>query len=865
MHREVLPNGLTLLAKRDPSAPVVAVVTHVRAGFFDEPDRWAGISHVLEHMYFKGTARRGPGAIARETKAAGGYVNASTSYDRTVYFAVLPAAGLAAALDIQADALRHSAIDADELRRELGVIIQEAKRKLDTPSAVTQETLFELMFDRHRIRRWRIGTEAALAGFTQDDVLGYYRSRYVPGRTIVSIVGDVPVDESLRLARAAYGDWAPGDGAVDPSPEEPWVREVRARTLRGDVTDAELALGWRGPPALHADEPPLDLATAILSTGRGSRLYRRLREPGVALSASAWGFTPGDLGLIGLGADAAPDKIDAVLTGLGEEVAALVDAGPSADEVERARTLLDVRLARRMESMETQATAYAGAEALGGLDVLDREYAALHAVTPDDVREAAGRYLHADAIRGVVFLPNGRGEELTADRLRERFGGAARRTLDRPLLPALVPPAAAAADGTTAGGVLHVALAGVDLLVARKVGAPLVTLGLSIPRGVPEALDEAGIGVLAARSAVRGAGGYDAATLAGLFERIGGSLGPAVGTDTIGYGTTVLAERAADAAALLALTFTEPRFDEATVTAERDVLVAEAERASDDMFRFPFQLAFGAAFGDVAYGVPVGGRPESLRTLDAGAVRRWHEALRDRARPVVVAVGDLDPAELAGTLAGVFGPWPARERGVAQAPLGFAFNGQPLERVLARDKAQTAFAMLFAGPERGSAERHVADVWSAVASGLGGRLFEALRDKRSLAYTVMASAWQRQRAGALLGYIATSPEREDEARTAMLAELARFRDELVSETEYRQAVDYLAGQAQVARQSMTAVASEILDVWLAGEPLETLADPAAGIRAVTREQIRDLARRWLDPARRAEGVIRGTGVGALTR
>ena len=90
--REVLPNGLTLLVQRDDSAPVVAVVTHVKAGFFDEPDRWVGISHVLEHMFFKGTARRGVGAVARETKAAGGYLNASTSYDHTAYFTVLPAA-----------------------------------------------------------------------------------------------------------------------------------------------------------------------------------------------------------------------------------------------------------------------------------------------------------------------------------------------------------------------------------------------------------------------------------------------------------------------------------------------------------------------------------------------------------------------------------------------------------------------------------------------------------------------------------------------------------------------------------------------------------------------------------------------------
>ena len=186
----------------------MAVVTHVKAGFFDEPDRWIGISHVLEHMFFKGTARRGVGAIARETKAAGGYLNAGTGYDHTSYFTVLPASGLAAALDIQSDALRNSLIDPAELARELQVIIQEAKRKRDTPGAVAQETLHEVMFDRHRIRRWRIGHEDHLARLTQDDVRGYYRSRYVPERTIVAITGDVTVEKALEMAHARYADWA---------------------------------------------------------------------------------------------------------------------------------------------------------------------------------------------------------------------------------------------------------------------------------------------------------------------------------------------------------------------------------------------------------------------------------------------------------------------------------------------------------------------------------------------------------------------------------------------------------------------------------------------------------------------------------
>jgi zinc protease len=137
-------------------------------------------------------------------------------------------------------------------------------------------------------------------------------------------------------------------------------------------------------------------------------------------------------------------------------------------------------------------------------------------------------------------------------------------------------------------------------------------------------------------------------------------------------------------------------------------------------------------------------------------------------------------------------------------------------------------------------------------------MFEALRDRQSLAYTVMASSWQRGRAGALLTYIATSPQREEEARAAMLKELDRFTREPVSQSELEQATNYLAGQAEVGRQSGAALAGEILQAWLIGNGLSDMENPAAAFRAVTVEDVLQVAQRYLVPGQRAEGVVRGS-------
>jgi zinc protease len=861
VRREVLPNGLTLLVQQEPAAPAVAVVTHVKAGFFDEPDRWSGISHVLEHMFFKGTPRRGVGAIARETKAAGGYLNASTTYDHTNYYTVLPSGSLSAALDIQSDALRNSLIDADELGRELQVIIQEAKRKLDNASAVTHETLHELMFDQHRIRRWRIGYEADLARLTRDDLWQYYRSRYVPERTIVAIVGSLDVDTALQLARRAYGDWPAAAGGVDRSPTEPKRSGVRARTLRADVAQAELVFGWRGAPPLDPAAPALDLAAAVLATGRGSRLYRALRESGLATYVYAHHYTPTELGVMTVGAELAPDRVDSVMTGIAEAVAMLAMAGPSEAELERARTLVLARWVRGIETTDGRASALAAAEALDGVGAMDREYAALESVTAAEVREAVAHYLRPEDVSAVLSLPHAEGDDLGAEQVSRAFAFTQLRAAPDPAIPVPVASAPVRTSARQEADVMHAALPGVDLLVRRKAGVPTVSLGLYLPRHNFDPPEAAGIGTLVVRSAMRGVAGGDAGQLAFAAEGLGGTLLPGLALDWLGWSTSVLSRHLGSAATLLSQLLTVPTLAEAPVLAERDLLVEETRQAADDMFRYPFQLAFREAFGPRGYGLPAQGLPEALAGVSADMVRQWHQQEFAGRRATVIAVGEVDAQEAIEILAGVYGGLPARAPSGPPPVEHWLATTEPRSFRVTRQKAQTAFAMIFPGPARGDPMHPVAEVWAAVASGLGGRLFEALRDKRSLAYTVMAMAWGRGRAGSLATYIATSPEREDEARQAMLEELARFVSQPVSAAELHQATSYLAGQAQVERQSSASLMAEILEAWMIGGGLAEVADPAARYRGVTAEQIQGLVARSLDPARRTEGVIQGSGGG----
>src|ERR1041385_6003020 len=201
----VLKNGLTVIVSEQQAVPLVSVTTYVKTGYFDEDDRISGISHVIEHMFFKGTSKRGVGEIARETQALGGYLNAYTYYDRTVYHTVVPAENLFKALDIQADALWNSVFDPEELKREIEVVLQENSRKLDNPSAVTSEKLYASAFLQHRMRRWRIGTPEGLRALTRDDVVAYVKKYYRPSNIILPIAGRLDIEDTIAEVVKLYG------------------------------------------------------------------------------------------------------------------------------------------------------------------------------------------------------------------------------------------------------------------------------------------------------------------------------------------------------------------------------------------------------------------------------------------------------------------------------------------------------------------------------------------------------------------------------------------------------------------------------------------------------------------------------------
>ncbi len=859
VRRVRLPNGLTILARRDTTAPVVAIVTWVKAGYFDEPDDAVGIAHVLEHMYFKGTPTRGVGEIARATKMAGGYLNAGTIYDHTHYYAVLPASGFTAGLEVQADAYANSVIDAEELRRELEVIIEETKRKADSAGPLALETMFELLHDRHRIRRWRMGREAPLRNFTREQLVAFYKNYYRPSNTVLAIVGDVDPDVAIAEATKRYGHI--GDAAVQRTPgaQETGAPGFRLREWAGDISQTELVFGWRTPAAEHPDAPSLDLLGTVLTAGRAARLVRATRDRRLVASISAYNYTPTEIGVFVVHASAPKENAAEAARTIHDQLRRVRAGEVTADEVERARQLVEAQWLRRLEAADGQANFLGAWELSGGWE---RGIAYQEAVLATDaarLAEVASRWLDPAQASLVAYRPRD-GEPLgaTADDVRAMLEKPGIAPLEQ--TPARVPivrvtPTPAKLDRVVDGIHIFHSAAGLPILVKPRPGAALAHVGCFIAGGVvEESVEQGGISTLMARTMLRGTTRRSATQLAEDAERLGGSITSSVGTEAMQWTLGVPTMRLSEASTLVAEVVLEPTFPDDALEAERAVALASLGALRDDMYRQPMRLAAEVAWPDHPYGRSTLGTEETVRALTTSALRAWHDQRVRRSAAVVAVVGDVDPQRTANQLATVFAMLRPAARPVVPHP------DWPLTaavRVDPRDKKQSALSMFFEGPPRDDAKRFDAEMLGGVASGLGGRFFEELRDRQSLAYTVIARPYARAAGGTFAAYIATSPEKEETARQALLAEFAKLRDEPVEAEELERAKRYAVGAWQIRQSSGAAVLSELADAFLWGE-VEEIARYPQDIEAVTPAAMQALAQQCFDPARRVEGVVRGT-------
>src|SRR2546421_1649522 len=406
----VLPDGLTLIVQEDRSAPVASVQAWCGTGSIYEDEKLgAGLSHILEHMLFKGTKTQSSNAIAQKIQDVGGYINAYTSFDRTVFWIDVPKDGVATALDILADATMNSTLPPEEYQKEQEVIRREFAMGMDDPDRMAGLLLFATAYQQHPYRFPVIGDLEIYNQLTQEQVMQYYKTRYVPNNLTFVVVGDVDA-EKVRQQLADLFKTYP-EKSLKPvfvPAESPQLgrREVH-QEFSTELT--HLSLAWHIPEVTNPDVPALDLLSTILGDGRSSRLYRRVREEaGLAYRISAFSYTPGDPGLFGIDATLDPKKREAAEQLVLRILDEVKQAGVTTEELMKAKKISLSHHLGALTTMRGQASDIGSNWLLTRHLNFSRDYLdALQKVTLDYIKRVAAHFLTNEKLTVISLNPKG--------------------------------------------------------------------------------------------------------------------------------------------------------------------------------------------------------------------------------------------------------------------------------------------------------------------------------------------------------------------------------------------------------------------------------------------------------------------------
>ena len=413
-YERTLANGLRVIVKEDSRAPTVAHLVWYRVGSMDETNGVTGIAHVLEHMMFKGTRTVAPGDFSRRIAAAGGRENAFTGRDYTVYFQQVERSRLGLMMQLEADRMANLVVMPDEFAREIRVVQEERRlRTEDRPRALVYESLMAAAFKVHPYRWPVVGWMTDLESMTAADVNDWYARWYAPNNAFLVVVGDVSAESVFRLAETHYGA-VPTRALPARKPQaEPAQSGARRVVVKAPAELPYLLMAYKAPVLrdVAKDREPYALAVlaAVLDGNDSARLKRRLvRERRIADEASAsyeaYARGPGVLMLDGVPAEGR--TVAELETALRTELAAIATDGVTQPELERAKIQFVAGQVYKRDSIFAQALEVGMLESAGlSFRDADRILAEVRAVTTDEVRAAARRYLVEDGLTIATLDP----------------------------------------------------------------------------------------------------------------------------------------------------------------------------------------------------------------------------------------------------------------------------------------------------------------------------------------------------------------------------------------------------------------------------------------------------------------------------
>ena len=742
----VCSNGFTTVVAPQKAFPLVSLQVWIETGSIHEGEHLgAGLSHLLEHMVFKGTDEFSARRLNERVPELGGMWNAYTSTDRTVFYIDGPAAHWREFLHLLAQLTLHPAFPREEWERERDVIRREMSMYNDDPQDTAYHALIRTLFKVAPRRQPVIGTRGAFDSLSYEDMVAYHRARYVPGNMFLCVAGDVEPAELFAAADAEFGSAAATPARAVVPVAEP--RQWGPRTHRCEFSQptSTLMLAWRTPTSNHPDAAAISILGSILGDGRSAWLYKRFHdELGLAHDVSIMPVPDrtGEGALV-LEFDVDREKRDELRDAVLEFMRTLPEA--AFDEARRRsrRQMLTGRL-RGLSTVQGVANVLGMSWHLSRNPHSMEEWdAALSHVTNEDLARVAATYFTPDRLVEVSVDPTGSNNDTTA----------------------------ATGKADDQAPVVHTLPNGLRVVTRVDKRVPLAYAEIVFGAGSQtETAQNAGINSLLAECLLKGTTTRSAEQLANEVENLGGAISSAAGNNTFNLSIRGLAADTPALLELLADAALHPTLPAEVIENEKNAMVADIMDAEEDPAALAFRKLRALGFGSVSYGNHRDGTVESVQSLTRRDLLSQHARLVCAQNAVLAVAGDIDTAQVLALAEQHFGAMPAgmpAERTATPAQM-------PADAVQILDKEQAVLALAVPASNALSDTTPTQLLFEEWCRDMAGPLFDEIREKRGLAYYAAASSLLGVDAGCLYFYLGTAPEQLAEARAVLEETLNRI-------------------------------------------------------------------------------------------
>ncbi len=778
--RSVLDNGMVVLLKENHFSPVAAIQIWVKTGAITE-DEYAGsgISHFVEHMLFKGTAKRKVGDIPNAIRDAGGTINAYTSYEETVFHTIVTAKYFDTGLDVLSDAVMNSNFPPEEFNKEKDVILKEINMNKDDPGRLIYRLFWNTAFNVNPYRHPVIGYRDIFAKLTRDDIIKYFQGKYTPDNMVLVITGDFNASTAMEKIKEIFKDFTRNRISNTYIPQEPSQLGKRELIIEKDINVTHMLMGYHGPSIYEKDLFAMDVLSNILGEGRSSRLFKELKEKKqLVYSIYAFSYTPKYPGIFGFNCTLDKKNIDKVQKEIIMEIKKIRDTGVTQEELKKSVNQVLSSSIFGQQTVESQARTIGSNEMINSINFSKEYFKGISNVTEADIKQVIDRYLTPENLTITAIIPK---QEKALDSTKNIIIPQEKKEFKL--------------RKTTISN-------GIRVLTKENHNLPIVNVRVVFEGGVRyENEKNNGINNFLQTIIKKGTASYSGEDLNNIIESMGASLETYSGDNSFGLNLSVMKKDFDKGLKLLSSVITEPTFPQEEIEKERKNILMAIRTREDNVFNAGSRLFKKTMFTEHPYRFSSLGEEESIKLITREDISQFYKSMCTTDNMVIAVYGDINSENAVEKIDNIFGNFGGLKKKtveIKQEPE--QVNIKKVEKEKA-DINQAIVFLGFRGVNIKNEDRYIFDVISGLYGDQGGRLYTEIREKEGLAYFVGAYSMLGLDPGAYIFYVGTIPEKVELSIKIILKEIEQLKKELISSEELTRIKRNLIGEHAISLQT----------------------------------------------------------------